>query len=115
ASGRPAGDLKQFTTKPGTNRIHAAAFLNIKRDVLDADSWANNQNPANPRGIRPKERFNEEGGTAGGPVWIPKIYDGRNKSFFFFTYAKIIQPASASINSGETVPTALMKQGNFSE
>src|SRR5437763_8198420 len=113
--GRLGGGLEQFTTKSGSNRIHAAAFLNIKRDVLDADSWANNQNPANPRGFRPKERFNEEGGTAGGPVWIPKIYDGRNKSFFFFTYAKIIQPASAVLNSGETVPTALMKQGNFSE
>jgi hypothetical protein len=113
--GRLGGGLEQFTTKSGTNRIHAAAFLNIKRDVLDADSWANNQNPANPKGFRPKERFNEEGGTAGGPVWLPKIYDGRNKSFFFFTYAKIIQPASAAINSGETVPTALMKQGNFSE
>src|SRR5439155_5971113 len=113
--GRLGGGLEQFTTKSGTNRIHAAAFLNIKRDVLDADSWANNQNPANPKGFRPKERFNEEGGTAGGPIWIPKIYDGRNKSFFFFTYAKIIQPAAISINSGETVPTALMKHGNFTE
>ena len=65
--GRLGGGLEQFTTKSGTNRIHAAAFLNIKRDVLDADAWANNQNPANPQGFRPKERFNEEGGTAGGP------------------------------------------------
>jgi hypothetical protein len=113
--GRLGGGLEVFTTKSGTNRIHASAFLNIKRDVLDADSWANNQNPANPKGYRPKERFNEEGGSAGGPIWIPKIYDGRNKSFFFFTYAKIIQPAAIAINSGETVPTALMKQGNFSE
>src|SRR6266496_1099178 len=113
--GRLGGGLEQFTTKSGTNGIHASAFLNIKRDVLNADSWANNQNPANPKGFRPKERFNEEGGTAGGPIWIPKIYDGRNKSFFFFTYAKIIQPAAIAINSGETVPTALMKQGNFTE
>lgn len=113
--GRLGGGLEQFTTKSGTNRIHAAAFLNIKRDVLDADAWANNQNPANTPGYRHKERFNEEGGTAGGPIWIPKLYDGRNKSFFFFTYAKIIQPAAISINSGETVPTALMKQGNFTE
>jgi hypothetical protein len=113
--GRLGGGLEQFTTKSGTNRIHASAFLNIKRDVLDADAWANNQNPVNPKGYRPKERFNEEGGTAGGPIWIPKVYDGRNKSFFYFTYAKIIQPAAIAINSGETVPTALMKQGNFTE
>ncbi len=113
--GRLGGGLEQFSTKSGTNGFHAAAFLNIKRDVLDADAWANNQNPANPKGFRPKERFNEEGGTGGGPVWIPKLYDGRNKSFFFFTYAQIVQPAAIAINSGETVPTALMKQGNFSE
>ncbi|MEN6601880.1 MAG: hypothetical protein ABFD86_05640, partial [Bryobacteraceae bacterium] len=113
--GRLGGGLETFVTKSGTNAIHASAFLNIKRDVLDAAGWSVNQNPNNAPGFRPKERFNEEGGAAGGPVWLPKIYDGRNKSFFYFTYAKIIQPASISINSGETLPTTLMKQGNFTQ
>ena len=59
--GRLGGGLEQFTTKSGTNRIHAAAFLNIKRDVLNADAWANNQNPANPPGFRPSRRSRADG------------------------------------------------------
>ena len=113
--GRLGGGIEIFVTKSGTNQVHGSAFLNMKRDILDAATWASNANTANPRGFRPKERFNEEGGTAGGPVWIPKIYDGRNKSFFYFTYAKIIQPVAIGVNGGETLPTALMRQGNFSE
>ena len=113
--GRLGGGLEQFITKSGTNGLHVSAFLNLKRDILDAAGWSVNQNKANAPGYRPKERFNEEGGTAGGPVWIPKVYDGRNKSFFYFTWAQIVQPASISVEGGETVPTPLMKQGNFSE
>ena len=87
--GRLGGGIESMVTKSGSNAVHGAAFLNIKRDIFDAAGWGVNQNRSNPPGYRPKERFNEEGGAAGGPVWIPKIYDGRNKSFFFFTYAKI--------------------------
>ncbi|HWB96180.1 MAG TPA: hypothetical protein VG672_05745, partial [Bryobacteraceae bacterium] len=113
--GRLGGGLETFVTKSGNNSLHGSVFLNLKRDIFDAAGWSVNSNQANPRGYRPKERFNEEGGAAGGPVWIPKIYDGRNKSFFYFTYAKIVQPASIAVNGSETVPTPLMKQGNFSE
>ncbi len=113
--GRLGGGLEMFVTKSGNNSIHGSAFLNLKRDIFDAAGWSVNQNPLNRPGFRPKERFNEEGGTAGGPIFIPKVYDGRNKSFFYFTYAKIVQPASIAINGGETVPTPLMKQGNFTE
>jgi hypothetical protein len=113
--GRLGGGLETFVSKSGTNQVHGSAFLNLKRDILDAAGWSVNQNRANPPGFRPKERFNEEGGSAGGPVWIPKVYDGRNKSFFFFTYAKIIQPASILLNSGLTVPTSLMTQGDFTQ
>ena len=100
--GRLGGGLESMVTKSGTNQIHGAAFLNLKRDIFDAAGWTSNQNRNTP-GYRPKTRFNEEGGAAGGPVWIPKVYDGRNKSFFYFTYAKIVQPASITINGGETL------------
>src|SRR5579871_1488002 len=76
--GRLGGGLEAFVTKSGTNQYHAAAFINFKRDIFDAAGWSVNQNRANPPGFRPKERFNEEGGSAGGPVWIPKVYNGRN-------------------------------------
>ncbi len=113
--GRLGGGLELMVTKSGTNEVHGAAFLNLRRDVLNAAGWATNHVYGREPGYRGKERYNEEGGTAGGPVWLPKIYDGRNKTFFYFTYAKDIRPASIAFNSGATVPTALMKQGNFSE
>jgi hypothetical protein len=134
--GRVGGGIEEFTTRSGTNKVHGSAYMNIKSEVLDAVSWANNQNaaqrgstsgtgvitvPANTqcnvpqaKACRPLERYNEEGGTAGGPVYLPHIYDGRNKTFFYFTYVEIVQPASISVTGGETVPTQAMQQGNFS-
>ncbi len=58
--------------------------------------------------------MNETGGGVGGPVWIPKLYNGRNKTFFYFSDDNDLRPISpASILN--TVPTALQKQGNFSQ
>ena len=97
-------------TKSGTNDFHGSAFLNLRRDIWNSNTWANN---AAGR-ARPKERFNEQGVGGGGPVFIPKLYDGRNKTFFFMTYTLDKRPITASpvVN---TVPTARMKQGDFSE
>jgi hypothetical protein len=113
--GRLGGGLEVFTTKSGTNQVHGAVFLNIKRDIFDAAGWASNSVLGRTPGYRGKERYNEEGGAAGGPVYIPKLYDGRNRTFFYFTMAKDIRPATWAANTGETVPTALMKQGIFTD
>lgn len=113
--GRIGGGVEAMVTKSGGNSLHGAAFLNIKRDIFEAAGWTVNQNRANRPGFRPKVRFNEEGGAVGGPVWLPKIYNGRDKTFFYFTYAKVVQPAAIAVNGSESVPTVLMKQGNFSE
>lgn len=121
--GRVGGGIQEYVTKSGTNTVHGSAFFNFNRQFLDANSWSNNQNTAASNfncfgkvqtyACEPKQRYNEEGGTAGGPVYIPHIYDGRDKTFFFFTYAGFWQPASISVSSGETTPTAAMLQGNF--
>jgi len=113
--GRLGGGLEVFVTKSGTNEVHGSAFLNIRRDVLNAAGWASNHIVGRTPGFRAKERYNEEGGTAGGPVWIPKVYDGRNRTFFYFTYAKDIRPATISYSTGQTLPTTLMRSGNFTE
>jgi hypothetical protein len=108
--GRFGGGVETYLTKSGTNWYHGTAFLNMRRDVWNSNAWARNA-----AGLpKPKERQNEVGGAAGGPVYIPKIYDGRNKSFFFFTYTQRLLPASISFPLS-TVPTALMKQGDFSQ
>ena len=113
--GRLGGGLELMVTKSGSNGLHGSAFLNIRRDVLNAAGWASNHIVGRTPGFRAKERYNEEGGTAGGPVYIPKVYDGRNRTFFYFTYAKDIRPATIAYNAGETLPTTLMRSGNFSE
>ena len=109
------GGLELFVTKSGSNGLHGAGFLNLRRDIFNAAGWTTNHTVGRTPGFRAKERYNEEGGTVGGPVYIPKVYDGRNRTFFFFTYDKDVRPAAISSAPGETLPTALMRTGNFSE
>jgi hypothetical protein len=117
--GRAGGGIVQLTTKSGSNQPHGAAFFNFKRDIFDAVPWGTNANPGarlpgSTIAFRPKERFNEEGGYAGGPVFIPHVWDGRNRTFWYFAWTGFWQPAAITVNSGESVPTAAELQGNFS-
>ncbi|MBL0159509.1 MAG: hypothetical protein IPP47_20735 [Bryobacterales bacterium] len=112
--GRVGGGIEIYSSKSGTNWFHGAAFHNMRRDIWNANAWNRNASTNPASSFRPKERFNETGGAAGGPVFIPKVYDGRNKTFWYFTYAKDIRPVSLAFPTS-TVPTALMKQGNFTE
>lgn len=108
--GRFGGGVEVFTMKSGANQFHATGFWNFRRDALNAAGWAINRTT----GIRPKQRFNEVGFGVGGPVWIPKVYDGRNKTFWYSTFTSDERPATeASVTS--SVATQLMKQGDFSQ
>jgi hypothetical protein len=103
--GRAGGGIVQITTKSGGNQPHGAAFFNFKRDIFDAVPWATNANagarlPGSAIAFRPKERFNEEGGYAGGPVYLPHIWDGRNRTFWYFSWTGFWQPAAITVNSG---------------
>lgn len=80
--GRTPGGQFSFTTRSGTNDWHGSVFDYFRNDKLDANNWFNNAN-----GL-PKQatRQNDFGGTLGGPLSIPKLYDGKDKTFFFFSY-----------------------------
>ncbi len=95
-------------TKSGTNSLHGAAFEFFQDDALDARGYTENRAlPANPRS---RDQF---GAQVDGPVVIPGLYDGRNKTFFMGAYEGIrSEGLSSPIIS---VPTPLMRQGNFSE
>ena len=112
--GRVGGGIQIYVSKSGNNWLHGAAFHNMRRDVWNANAWARNASTNPATSFRPKERFNETGGAIGGPIYVPKVYDGRNKTFWYFTYTKDIRPISIAFPV-LTVPTALMKQGNFTE
>ncbi len=112
--GRFGGGVEVFITRSGTNELHGGAFLNMRRDIWNAAGYNVNRVVGRPRGFRPKERFNEVGGVIGGPIWLPRVYDGRNRTFWFFTIAKDLRPASIS-QATSTLPTPRMKQGDFNE
>lgn len=80
--GRISGGAVELVTKSGANDVHGQLFEYLKNRSLNANSWRNNLEG------RGKDNFQENtyGGAVGGPVYIPKLYDGRNKSFFFFNY-----------------------------
>src|SRR6476646_1046103 len=96
--GRTGGGIEILTTRSGTNDFHGTWAYSMRRDIWEAAGWSVNQNRNNPRGFRPKDRLNATSGGVGGPVWIPKVYNGRNKTFFYFSSDNDLRPvAPASI------------------
>jgi Carboxypeptidase regulatory-like domain len=107
--GRTSGGVESFAIKSGTNRFHGTAFNFFRNDKLDANSWTNNFNGA-PKG---RDHQNDFGGSLGGPVWIPKLYNGHDKLFFFFSWEQYRNNLGKS--NVNTLPTADERAGNFSK
>jgi hypothetical protein len=95
-------------TKSGTNANHGAGFYFGQDDSLDSRGYF--ENPANPKNPRNRKQF---GVQMDGPVVIPNLYNGRNKTFFMGAYEGVRGEAITSPFA--SVPTAAMRQGNFSE
>ena len=95
-------------TKSGTNNAHGSISEYFQNDALDARGYF--ENPANPKNPRRRNQF---GAQMDGPVMIPKLYDGHNKTFFMGAYEGI--RANGLTAGFISVPTTLMRQGNFSE
>lgn len=107
--GRTTGGIESFTTKGGTNVFHGGAYELFRNEALNANSFFNSG-----RGLpKPLDRKNDYGLTFGGPVWIPKLYNGRDKTHFFFGWEQFRQTQGAVTTS--TVPTAAERQGDFSD
>src|SRR5258708_28052868 len=74
--------MVSLTLNGGTNQVHGSVYDYFRNAGLDANSWVNNLTGSK----RSVDTQNDFGCTFGGPVWIPKIYHGKNKTFFFFAY-----------------------------
>src|SRR5437763_6771702 len=110
--GRTTGGVESFTTKSGTNRLHGTAYDLFRNEALDAKSWFSDLVGSPYFAPKPLDRKNDYGGTLGGPVWIPKVYNGHDRTFFFFSWEQYRQTlGSANIS---TIPTAAERQGDFS-
>lgn len=114
--GRAGGGFIALTTRGGTNELHGGGRYFRRHDSLNADTYFNNLRGGSPAGFpRPLYRYNFYGWDLGGPVYIPKIVNGRNKLFFFASqeYYRQLVPQASSVNI--RVPTAAERNGDFSK
>ncbi|MGA3026874.1 MAG: carboxypeptidase-like regulatory domain-containing protein [Bryobacteraceae bacterium] len=109
--GRTTGGIESFAMKSGTNTYHGSAYDIFRNTDLDANTWYDNQNNVS-RAAGALDKQNDYGLTFGGPVWIPKLYNGKNKTFFMFSWEQYRQNQGGVTTS--TVPTAAEKDGDFS-
>ena len=106
---RTGGGMFNTLMKSGTNAFHGSAYGHIRRTAMDANNFF-----SNAAGIPIAEQPNTTWGASfGGPIWIPKIYNGKNKTFFFLGTEHYDDWSSDSANFN--LPTALEKVGNFSQ
>jgi carboxypeptidase family protein/TonB-dependent receptor-like protein len=97
--GRNPGGQFAFETKSGTNQWHGAGYDYLRNDFFDANDYFNDYlRPLDPALTKPALRQNDFGGTFGGPVRIPHLYDGKDKTFFFVSYEglRLTQPQAAT-------------------
>jgi len=109
AFGHTSGGTLNQILKSGTNRLHGSAWEFNQPNNLIANNYFNNKN-----GLpNPVTHYNQYGVTAGGPMWIPKVFDGRNKLFWFFAWEglKDSQPNTTFLS----VPTDKERTGDFSD
>jgi hypothetical protein len=115
--GHTGGGTANVITKSGTNQLHGSLYEFNQVSALAANQFFYNAN-----GVpRPAYRYNQYGLSAGGPVWIPKIFNGKNRVFWMFAWQglKDSDPANSPRETGSpvnfaTVPTAAERQGDFS-
>ena len=104
--GHSSGGTVEYSSKAGTKDLHGSFYEYFANDKLNA------------RGFFPdkasKQRSNAFGGTIGGPVYIPKLYDGRNRTFFFTNWDWLKFRAGVLPGFGNTTPIDAFKQGDFS-
>jgi hypothetical protein len=103
--GRTGGGVQIFTTKSGTNELHGSLFNFFRNDKLDARGFFQRTRQIN--------RQNEFGATLGGPVLIPGLYNGKNKTFFHFVYSGY-RFREGSPNTLQSLIPMDFRQGDFS-
>ena len=118
--GRTTGGVENFTTKSGTNQYHGTVFDIFQNEDLNANDYFNKlriaENPGNAdvaaANQRALDKKNDYGGSVGGPIDIPHVYNGHNRTFGFFNFEQFRQSESGVSTS--TIPTAAVHGGDFS-
>ncbi len=109
--GRQSGGIVNAVTRGGTNEPHGSAFWFVRNQAVNA---ANFFAPiVNGQKRQDGLKRNQAGATVGGPVFIPKVYNGKDKTFFFFSYQATLERRTPN-EVGVVVPTAAERNGQFS-
>ncbi|HEX5432323.1 MAG TPA: carboxypeptidase-like regulatory domain-containing protein, partial [Bryobacteraceae bacterium] len=109
--GQAGGAVVNMVMKSGTNEFHGSVYDYLQNEDLNAGVPFTDSGNGNLS--RPAVRRNDYGFTVGGPVWIPKVYDGHNRSFFFFGWEQFLQDNNY-LPTTVTLPTAAYRAGDFS-
>lgn len=105
--GHTSGGFIEYTSKSGSNELHGSLYEYFSNEALNASGFFGT--------FRPKDRKNNYGGSLGGPVYVPKLYDGRNRTFFFLNW-DIYDFRSGTLPSyANTTPVDAFKQGDFGQ
>ena len=107
--GRSGSGIVNVILKSGTNDFHGSGYDFVRNSALDSNTYFSNQS----RTPLPSFERNQFGGSLTGPVRIPKLYNGRDKTFFLFSYEGLRQGTETEVTT--TVPTALQRTGDFSQ
>lgn len=104
--GRMPGAQVSLVTRSGSNNLHGTLFDYLRNDFFDANDWFNDHLGKPTSALRQ----NQFGGTLGGPIYIPHVYRGKDRTFFFFSYEglRLVQPQAAS--TAQLVPDIFMRQ-----
>jgi hypothetical protein len=116
--GQVGGGYFNFTMKSGTNSLHGSGYDYLVNEAFNAGLPFTDASTVLGPGkagqhIRNVQRRNDYGFTLGGPIRIPKLYDGRNKSFFFFNFEQYRESRSIA-NGLQSVPSQAYRNGDFS-
>jgi hypothetical protein len=115
--GRTSGGILNIVTRSGANSFHGTVYEYFRNDKLDAANYFTKRTGIYPipsrKDYRLPHRYNQYGLFVSGPVWIPKVYNGKEKTFFTFGWEATRNTSNAFTTT--TVPTALMRQGIFTE
>lgn len=115
--GRTSGGILNIVTKSGTNRLRGDIYEFFRNEALDAAPYFTKRSGVYPipgrKDFRAPHRFNQFGGFVSGPVVIPHLYHGKERTFFTFGYEGIRNTTSSF--STATVPTALQRAGILTE
>ena len=101
-----------MTMRSGTNKVHGSAFEYFRNEALDANPPYRNYD-TEPDWSKPRDRQHDWGLNAGGPVYLPKVYDGRDKTFFFYSFEQ--NRLKNTTNSTYTLPAPALQNGHFSQ